>query len=195
MSRRARSDFYEPFVGLRIWRRGAREAAAPAPPLASQHAPDYVEPVVGWRVWRVVRRRDAYLLASPLINVVWPSHGALEARCHQWIGGRHDEPVPNVRCTCGIYATKLQNLPESVLTQRLLRPLVVGPVYLWGRIVEGENGWRAERAYPKALYVPFVEDAPGPQQLRIVAALAHYGVPVEPVHVSSFSAVAAALAA
>jgi hypothetical protein len=31
---------------------------------------------------------------------------------------------------------------------------VLGRVFLWGSVVECEQGWRAERAYPTALYLP-----------------------------------------
>lgn len=201
MGRRAKTDFFEPLIGVRIWRRRkGYDFVCPTPAQAPSlqrlsygRAPDFVEPTVAWRVWRVIRYHDVHLLASPMINVVWPSRAALEASCLQWAGGRHDAPPPYERCSCGIYGTRLETLPVSMLGQQLLRPLVVGPVYLWGRVVEGEAGWRAERAYPKSLYIPFVGDGPSDRQLRLAGALAHYGVPVQTVSVPSLSEVAEAL--
>jgi hypothetical protein len=31
---------------------------------------------------------------------------------------------------------------------------ICGEVYLWGRLVEHELGWRAQFAYPKTLFLP-----------------------------------------
>jgi hypothetical protein len=46
-----------------------------------------------------------------------------------------------------------------------------GQVALWGKVIEGEDGYRAEFAYPKALYVSYLN-------YRLVEPLSVYGVPV-----------------
>ena len=50
---------------------------------------------------------------------------------------------------------------------------VVGSVKLWGKIVEGSQGWRAQKAYPERLWVPYEAWHLAPS-LRDL-----YGVPVE----------------
>jgi hypothetical protein len=50
---------------------------------------------------------------------------------------------------------------------------IVGRLAMWGKVVEGSQGWRAEYAYPEMLYVPF-------EVARLIAmpAADTYGVPV-----------------
>jgi hypothetical protein len=56
---------------------------------------------------------------------------------------RHD--APNEHCTCGIYAaSEIGECPPGI---------VVGKVKLWGKVIPGERGFRAEYAYPSELYV------------------------------------------
>lgn len=59
--------------------------------------------------------------------------------------------VPQEKCTCGVYATKnLDHLRET----QYWRHGIHGKVTLWGTLVEHELGWRAQCAYPKALFLP-----------------------------------------
>ena len=58
---------------------------------------------------------------------------------------------PQAKCTCGVYATKgLDHLRET----QYWRHGIHGKVNLWGTVVEHELGWRAQCAYPKALFLP-----------------------------------------
>jgi len=76
----------------------------------------------------------------------------------------HDAPDEN--CTCGIYAaTDIGGIPSP-----RGGAYVVGKVKLWGKVIPGENGARAQYAYPSLLYANDKEQA---------KALAAYGVPVE----------------
>jgi hypothetical protein len=60
--------------------------------------------------------------------------------------------LPCVKCTCGAYAAKTA---EHISQSGYGKFGVHGEVYLWGRVVEHERGWRAEFAYPKSfLLVP-----------------------------------------
>lgn len=128
--------------------------------------PDQLGPVTGWRLWRSV----AGELRSLNDGVPWAPGVEAVARCK--IDWSHDAPVPE--CSCGLYATK------SPVPTRPLGRLISGPVGLWGRVVEHEDGYRAARAYPQALHVledfhcgiPFGADA------RSAATLRSYGVPV-----------------
>jgi hypothetical protein len=139
----------------------------------SPSPPDLVEPIVGWRVWRVDRR---HRLCSALRDEAWQPHRAFAAGCSS------DHAAPDPRCTCGIYAVRRpqdarlylvgRNSPEAVHR-------VLGRVALWGRVVEYERGWRAERAYPSRLWVPEC-----PVGFQVAAALGRYGVPVELIEAS-----------
>jgi hypothetical protein len=190
-----RPDFYEPVLGWRIWRRrdgGLFEGATDArlAPLVPGAAPDYVEPVAAWRVWRIVERRGRMLLASMYVNVAWPSRRALVAQCHQFtVGWPQPHDAPYEACTCGIYATPLDRVPLGTFARRRLFPAAVGPTALWGGIVEGEHGWRAGRAYPLRIYVPCLGARPSSADVRRIAGLAHYGVPVEALCVDAPAAV------
>jgi hypothetical protein len=108
-------------------------------------APDYAEALIGWRVWCVVETRAGLLLASVIHDHVWPVGRETVAAC------LHGHAAPNADCACGIHAARE---PAAVLSYLHGRDepstvaRVLGRVRLWGRVVEHEGGWRAERAYP-----------------------------------------------
>ncbi|MDD7941214.1 hypothetical protein PHK61_22605 [Actinomycetospora lutea] len=109
-------------------------------------APDAAIPVVGFRLWLLGGARTAPDLRSPAVAATWAPRTAMVAACP-----RGCARPPGWDCGCGLYAT-------SVL-DRLLVPAVgdgvlLGCVALWGRVVEADQGWRAEYAYPLALLVP-----------------------------------------
>ena len=63
----------------------------------------------------------------------------------------HGHSAPLLTCACGIYAARRPDDAVVYLTGRD-EPGVVGRVLgrvaLWGAVVEAEDGWRAEYAYP-----------------------------------------------
>lgn len=125
--------------------------------------PDKIGTEIGWRGWNVRVRGGRALLYSVVHNAFWPAGEPIEAFC----GNAHAAPAG--RCTCGVYAARsLAHLREIAYhTQGVL-----GEVHLWGTVVPGRLGWRAQYAYPKRLYVPH-------ESYRLVAPLkASYGVPV-----------------
>lgn len=61
-----------------------------------------------------------------------------------------EHEVPDPSCSCGIYAASTL-LPVWPYVDDAV---VVGRVALWGRVVEHAQGWRAQFAYPQALFVP-----------------------------------------
>lgn len=127
-------------------------------------APDYVSPIVGHRVWQ----SDAAGLKS-LNGVSWKSGEPLTAQCRTH--GCHESPRPN--CTCGIYASKsLDHLRRLGYTESRIH----GEVCLWGTVVEHEDGWRAQFAYPKKFVVPLSMVPFGIRRAEPwVAKLAAYG--------------------
>lgn len=57
---------------------------------------------------------------------------------------RHED-IPGDRCSCGIYAYKAYEEAKRACGGSG----VLGEVYLWGKIIEGTDGYRAQYAYPK----------------------------------------------
>jgi hypothetical protein len=88
----------------------------------------------------------------------WPA----EATC----AAAHSPPAAS--CRCGLYAARdpdlaLAYLPPHIKETLLARQpeilgydvvMAIGRVSLWGRVIEAEWGWRAERGYPSELYLP-----------------------------------------
>jgi hypothetical protein len=116
---------------------------------------DYISPIIGYRVWQW----DITGLKS-LCGEPWHPDQPLAAACRVYNtgtivgraeaahGGHH---VPQADCTCGVYAAKsLEHLHQFGYE----RYGIYGEVYLWGTLVEHEQGWRAQFAYPKNLYLP-----------------------------------------
>lgn len=107
--------------------------------------------------------------------------------------------APHKDCTCGVYAAQT---PEQCAAHG---KYVVGRVSLWGTVVPGEKGWRAERAYPSEIFVlksPLEDRSNAIPSLTwmsfsmfrepekkptadAIAALEEYGVPVH--HVNNIS--------
>jgi hypothetical protein len=103
------------------------------------------EPIVAWRTWILAGSLDGSdVRLLPLFGDrrPWPPRTPVRARCTR--GRRH--PVPDLACTCGLYATHgLEALRRS------RDPAVLGTVALWGSVVEHAAGYRAEYAYPQRL--------------------------------------------
>jgi hypothetical protein len=154
--------------------------------------PDCVEAVVGWRSWVATRDGDAVRLCSPLYGTVWPVGREAVAACSQPALPGH--LAPSERCNCGIYAggsvadaTRLD--PPGTIGASPVPQRVIGRVALWGKVVECDGGWRAERGYPTHIYVPLATSAGGRvsrtrarrRAERVAHALQDYGVPVDVV--------------
>lgn len=116
--------------------------------------PDLISPIVGYRVWTWGTTG-----LKSLCGERWHPRQSLAARCRAstvvgTIAGRaeagdnHDAPQPN--CTCGIYAVKTLDHFRSAGYERFG---ICGEVFLWGKVVEHELGWRAQLAYPKNFFL------------------------------------------
>ena len=120
------------------------------------------EPVMGWRLWQVRPHADGHRLESfTAHHVTWPARCRLEATC-----AVHGGFAPAREHECGIYALRTRELAEDLLRRyvgvkqrygrddelppppRPARPIALGSVSLWGRILEREHGFRAQYAYP-----------------------------------------------
>lgn len=98
-------------------------------------------PVHGFRVWRI---EDNRILGN---RVHWASP-TLETRCLRDLPGQ-DLPHPVESCgppACGIYAVKdLEFFPPDV-ARGDIRDSVVGVVAMYGKVIEHEAGYRAQKA-------------------------------------------------
>lgn len=124
--------------------------------------PDSIEPVVGWKGWMLKNRR----LSSPSFLHYWQPGKTAQARCVHTGDPDYDIPphteAPQEKCTCGFYLA--QNAANA-----FRYGYVLGEVCGWGKVIEHEDGWRTEYAYPKMFYTDIEEDVP---------ALRAYGVPI-----------------
>lgn len=158
-------------------------------------APDLIEPIVGWRLWLVVADGGYFWLESMLHPVRWMPRRALDARCHPHrrcyfcnpaeVESFPPHDAPAEACECGIYASRLPETLtpylDSTYPGRAAVDRVLGRVRLWGKAIVGERGWRAEHAYPDAIYVPrrTAGELGGlPKSADIAAGLRDYGIPV-----------------
>ena len=126
------------------------------------------EPIVGWRQWNFMY---PHFLANLGNDTIYVPREKIEAHCEEYstigtLGLRKDhseQQAPHLTCTCGIYAYKEK--------PRLLREirniysglrLVYGEINLWGKVIEHEDGYRAQFGYPKRLWcTPAIEPLAG----------------------------------
>lgn len=96
------------------------------------------------------------LLTSPQQQFDWRPRSAMQAYC----GLAHDlrEMQPE-KCTCGIYART--QIDKELLDYVEYNNGVLAQIAMWGWIVEGPTGFRAQYAYPRVLLVGshFTEEA------------------------------------
>ena len=138
------------------------------------------EPLVGWRRWVFTKPAMSAVsslrsLNSPLNSQrAWKPLQAIEAKCTIERGswGRVDHQsccIPSEHCTCGIYAVDdPRYLPDPNIEESVV---IIGSVYGWGRYVRGENGWRAQFAYPKEFHLRSF-------QKHLIEPLRAFGVPI-----------------
>lgn len=120
--------------------------------------------VTGWRAWIVVTRREPWL-RSLYFDVIWPTDAWLVAEDGD---GRGDEPH-------GICAAR--DREHLVSMYQYVKGdgkdvVAIGEVGLAGKITPGDRGFRAEKARPLSILLPFAA-------WELVDALARaYRVPV-----------------
>src|SRR5689334_20714480 len=111
-------------------------------------APLVPSPLYGLRTWSVAGTHGEERLAAPQRGVAWPAGGDwLVARCD--VDPSHDAPARG--CVCGIHAWH----PSRRAARRVLgrRGVIAGVVEASGAIELHRDGFRAERARPRALFV------------------------------------------
>lgn len=149
--------------------------------------PDLISPIVGYRAWHYHSTPDGCLTALVHPYTLWPHHRRSVALCTvaplQWVElddielPRHNSP--ELSCTCGLYAAKDFDRLFSMTYMEDMADRVWGEVNLWGKVIEHDEGYRAEFAYPRRLIVPY---RGFPFRLleieKRVERFAKYGVPV-----------------
>ena len=109
------------------------------------------EPIEGWRVWNLSEGDSGPRLLPAGSGVdFWQPRHATEARCGVpgiLLAGIGRHTAPDIRCRCGIYASR--SLDDFERPRPAWPPApVVGTVSLWGTVIEHERGWRGASAYP-----------------------------------------------
>lgn len=144
--------------------------------------PDAVDPIVGWRYWKVT---SGGLASLNVDGGYWPPHEPHVARCRAGplTMAHPGDVIPFESCGCGIYAARdLETLKQLVypFSDPLFkkRRIAVGEVMLWGRVIEGSRGYRAQRAYPKSIFLVSREEDEAWIRFSQVALEGAYGVPV-----------------
>jgi hypothetical protein len=95
--------------------------------------------LIGWRLWRIPCFGETMLSIN---GAEWKPREALRALCNKGATSCLGQ-----RCECGIYAWKKRG---DVETNEDGYNCIKGEVWLWGKIIEHEKGYRAEYAYPKS---------------------------------------------
>jgi hypothetical protein len=147
-------------------------------------APDRIGVEEGWRVWRVGSDEGRpRLLSQAMQRHVWWPHERARAVCYpnnslpwpveappEQLPPAHRPPVKG--CNCGFYALD----SFQGIMQIWSSSFVLGRVQLWGKIIRGERGLRAEFAYPAELI--WMETLAA-KHLETLAG--EYGVPLRPL--------------
>lgn len=159
----------------------ARGYPIPMPPLPAEETL-FMEPLVGWRLWGLNAFDLRIFSGAP--NVIWAPKTPLRAvhQVRSWAVAPQpceDAPcenhIPRMMPGCGIYAFKEERYLREIVdaySSSTFGNIIIGTVYLWGRIFEHERGYRAQYAYPKSFVYTNAEAS-----LTALAAL--YNVPVE----------------
>lgn len=114
--------------------------------------PDYVQALTGWRAWDVRVKSRGLRLEALGSEVKWKPKQQMVAKCT--LPGRRQHAAPAFDCTCGFWAFKTVDMLTAALNGSFGSEIkVLGSVSLWGKIVETENGYRAQYAYPSELWL------------------------------------------
>lgn len=136
------------------------------PAKVGKRMPDYCHTLTSYRGWQI---RNEKLSALGQTND-WKPKTAKPAKCSN--GSNHRAPSRD--CGCGYWSFKSMDQLTAALRSYSSSVVVVGEVEIWGRVIECENGYRSEFAYPKELWL-LKPDLDYLSQL--------YGVPVRQVPV------------
>jgi hypothetical protein len=157
--------------------------------------PDYSMPLIGWRGWKIKPTMRPKLTALLHYGTVWPAKKPIKATCraagterirHAMALRRYNEAPypPYFSCQCGVYAVAtFEHLLRHTFSALPDMLFAYGPVALWGKVIQHSRGYRAQFAYPLALFLDPPELAlrdtdRAKVAKRVAASLAkQYGIP------------------
>lgn len=105
-----------------------------------------VEPVVGYRDFKLVQGQFGYSLQSRN-GAIWPHRKKMRGLCNGNPFVNHNVPEPT--CMCGIYAYDRPDNPSMQGSSAT----IWGEIAMWGEVLVCDTGYRAEFAYPTALFM------------------------------------------
>ena len=112
--------------------------------------PDRVEVITAWRAWCVdYDQEEGYRLEALGRDAIWEPRKIFRAVCDE----DEEHPAPCADCQCGIWAFKELDGLVAAIGNKYGAVRVLGNVQLWGRVIETENGYRAQYAYPSELWL------------------------------------------
>lgn len=151
----------------------------------------YIFPVVGYRGWMLREGK----LSSYAVDNLWTPMKANVAQCggyeHAKFWGPYtarsgpeliphaSDEAPLAECGCGFYAFKTLPYLLNWLEEHREGHMVIGEVYLWGKIVDCRYGYRAQYAYPKRFYSKTYKRKYAYN--NSTSPLCEFSVPVEPM--------------
>lgn len=136
------------------------------PHRVQKRMPDFMEVITAWRGWRIEWTDDGLRLKALGQDTIWQPKKQVEAICAKsdspfmaafslsrtiQITPKH--PAPQMTCQCGVWAFKEIDSLVAAIGTDYSDVRVLGQVSLWGRVIETENGYRAEKAYPSELWL------------------------------------------
>ena len=119
--------------------------------------------IEAWRFWELIgeeKKEDGHLelaLASTAHAYIWPSREPTEASC-DYCGDFYchrtmrQNGISMFNCMGGLYGYKSKSFALRKDLAVSDGNAILGTVALWGRIIEHEEGYRAQYAYPLALH-------------------------------------------
>lgn len=134
----SRQRYIEDYFNL-VYGNQMPASTKPPKPLPEEHL---VNAIIGYRAWNVPLFVDE--LRSVAKPSKWKPYERFEAVCKS-------SQCSGVSCSCGIYAfRKLDQVQKEYTQTDRSKRYVHGECWLWGRVLECKDGYRAQFAYPKA---------------------------------------------
>lgn len=153
---------------------------ATRPPEPDEELDTYTIPVWGFRSWNLLDGGGVPKLGSlnsgrhvwtPGVNVATCQAGydfqSLRGSVSVSVFMDANPHIPGDQCSCGFYAVRdVFDVPSGI----------IGGVVGWGKVVDGEKGWRAEKAAVAALLQASWASVEEQQKVEMLAEL--YNVPI-----------------
>jgi len=164
-----------------------------------------VMPVVAWRIW-YVPLQPILQLRSYWIQTPWEPCRRVQAECRNhltcvcnednfWAGVKEKEGWgSDCKCSAGIYGFKtieqgfdlwrdeIEKMDGMDREEPVVNRVCFGRVFLWGKVVECERGFRAQYGYPAAIYHTAENSRALASMYRVPleAIKSHHRFPLEP---------------